>query len=485
MDKSASKLKGFFGKKSFKYGSYSLITIAVVIAITIVINLLVGMAGIKVDLTSSGLYSLTSETNKVVDAAKNKQVTIYGLFDDTKFTNADDYGKVAEILKRYSKYSNVKVEFVDLDKNPSFVNSIDPDNQQKMQAGDVVVMSGKKLRTVASGDLVQSQQDQSTGQVTGTQNNVEQSITGAIKYVTSAVSPTVYFITGHGERSVDTDYTIVKQYLQRNNYDVKTINLMSEPSVPKDAATLVVASPQSDLSVNEMGKIKAYLDNAGKAVFMFDALKSGVELTNFENILSSFNIGLNNDMVKENDDDRHVPGQVYDILPDIQQNDINAPLGSDFLMIMPASRSLKELKNSTDTLDVFPLMTSSSKAEGVQINTSKGANNQGPLDLAIASQQKGLNGSKVLAIGNGSFITDSAVSQYQQYSINGLYFFINSLNWMQDKKDDTVIQPKVYDSQTILVSQSTGNAINILLMVVLPLLIIAAGMVVWVRRRHL
>lgn len=486
MNKITNFIKGLFKSRSLRYGSNSIILVAVVVAIAVLLNVIVNMSTFKWDLTSNKLYSLSDNSKKILTGL-NKKVTIYGLFDDGTLGSGNDYKEVTELLNNYTKYSNITVKYTDPDKNPGLIKQLDPDNVNKLQKNDFVVKSGNKMRVLSYSDLFQTQFDQQSFQQYKVGSNAEQAISGAIKYVTADVTPTVYFTQGHDERKVDDEYKTVKEYLGRNNYDVKTVNLATTDKVPKDAQIVIVASPKRDLTTDEMNRLQDYLNNGGNAILLFDPSETNTSFDNFQKLLQPYNVAVDYDKVKENDGQRHVPNNAYDILPDVQNNDINKLLDpASFAMIMPESRSLSILKNSKQYITVTSLMKSSDKAVGEQIDKSKGADLPGPLDLAVAVENKGgLNPSKLLVMGNGLFMTDTAISQYQQLSVNGLYFFLNSMNWMQNKQDDNLIAPKSYSNQSLKITQTQASATAVVVVILFPLLILGAGTFVWMRRRHL
>jgi ABC-2 type transport system permease protein len=486
MSRISDILKGLSKNRSLKYGSNSIILIAVVVAIAVFINLLVGMTDIKWDLTSSKLYSISDATKNVLDKL-DKDVVIFGLFDENKIDTSSDYKEITELLNQYAKYPHVKIEYIDPDKNPGFISSLDPENIKGIQEQDFVVKSDDKIRILGYYDLFATQFDQNSFQMYKVGSIAEQGFTGAIKYVTADKTPTVYFTEGHEENNLDRDYTQIKQILDKNNYDVKALNLLSSEKVPDDAETLVVASPKRDITADERNKIQKYLENGGKAVFMFDPIETSTTFNEFEKLLSDYNISLNYDRVIENDANRHIPGRNFDIVPDLQLNHINYGLGPEnFIMVMPKSRSINVLKNEKQYITVTPLLKTSSEAEGEQIDPANGANNEGPLDLAVAVEHNGYTKpSKLLVVGNGSFMTDTAIQQYQQYSINGLYFFLNSLSWLQGVEDEDIIAPKIYDTAGIKVSALQATVTGISMLVLFPLVILLAGLFVYLRRRHL
>lgn len=489
------KITNFFksiNKRSLKYGSLSIILIAAVIAIAVIVNLLLNtiidknIVSLKWDLTANKLYSLGDESKKILQGI-NKDVTIYGLFDEAQISSTGEYKEVKELLDKYTKFAHIKVQYVDPDKNPGFIKSMDPNNTMKPQKQDFIVKSGNKSKKLSYYDIFSTEFNQQTFQQYKTGTKAEQAFTGAVKYVTSDKTPVVYFTEGHGENKLDSDYNNVKSYLEKNNYEVKSINLSTVDKVPDDAEILVVASPKSDLTADEAAKIKEYLDKGTQAVFMFDPLESNPSFAKFEDVLQKYNVSLNYDKVKENDSKRHVPQKPYDILPNVQSADINTNLDpANFAMILPASRSLNILKNQKQYITVTSLVKSSDKAVGEQFDKAKGKDNQGPLDLALAVEYKGgAKPTKILVMGNGAFMTDNAISQYQQLSVNGAIFFINSLNWLADKKDDTQIMPKSYSAPTLNINQAQASVMALLVVIVFPLIILAIGTVVWVRRRHL
>ncbi|MDO8686254.1 MAG: GldG family protein [Clostridiales bacterium] len=476
----------FFKGKNLKYGANSFILIAVVIALAVVLNLLVGMTGLQLDLSPEKLFSIGDVTKKIV-SGMTKDVVIYGLFDDGTITSGSEYSEVTQLLDQYKKYPKVTIVYVDPDKNPGIIKELDPDNLKELAKNDFVVKSGNKMKKLSYYDIFQTEFDQQSFEQYKTGSNAEQAFTGAIKYVTADKTPVIYFTEGHDENKLESDYTTVKSYLERNNYDVKTINLLSLEKIPEDTEILVVASPKKDISVDERDKIEAYFKTGGKALLMFDSLETGALLTEFQKLLLTYNLALNNDMVRENDANRHVPNVDTDLVPIVLNNSINSALDpSNFVMIMPKSRSIQILKNVKEYITTTSLMETSNQAVGEPIITAGGNTGNGPLTLAAAVEYKG--GSKpvkLLVMGNGSFMTDDAINTYQQYSINGLYFFINSLSWLQDKQEETLIAPKLYNNPQISITAAQATITGLSLVIVLPLVILGAGLFVFLRRRHL
>ncbi|NJD04555.1 MAG: ABC transporter [Ruminiclostridium sp.] len=488
MDKIINAFKRFFNKRSLKYGSNSIILIAAVVGIAILVNVLVGMADVKLDLTANKLFSLTDVTRNVLKDLK-QDVTIIGLFDDAKIGVETDpqYKEVTDLLSLYGKNGHIKVEYIDPDKNPGIIKKLDEQNTMKLAKNDFIVKStinGKdKKKKLGYYDLFNVQTDQQTFQQSMTGSNAEQGITGAIKYVSSEKTPVVYFTEGHSEIDVNSDYKLVKQFLETNNYEVKTINLTTAGKIPEDAEIVVVASPKNDLSMPERDAIEAYLKAGGKAVFMFDYLSNDPDFNNFNSLLSGYNVAVDYDKVKETDANRHSANDPYTILLDVSSN---AVVSQSSQIVLKDSRSISILKNTKEYIKPISLIKTGNTAIGEPASASRGENMQGPLDIAVAVENSGGEKvSKILVMGNATFVSDSSSRQYANYYQYGAIFFVQSLNWMFDKKDEVVVPTKNYEAIQINITQLQATMMGIVLVIILPLIILGIGLFVFLRRRHL
>ena len=482
------KKKGFLTKRSLRYGSNSILLIIAVVAIAFLANILVGLADIKWDFTPNKLFSLTDVTKNQLKGLKS-DVTIIGLFDDGKVGTDPSYNELTDLLALYQKYDHVKVQYIDPDKNPGVIKQLDEQGTMNLQKSDLVVKSvvnGKeKVKKLGFYDLFTTAVDQQTYQESLTGSIAEQGFTGAIKYVTSEKTPVVYFTEGHNEINVNSEYKNVKNYLDKNNYKVQTLNLVTAGKVPEDAAILIVAAPKSDLSASENDAIKVYLKSGGKAVFMFDYLSNDPDLTQYNDLLSGYNIAVNYDKVKETDQSLRKPDDEYAILLNVPSNAIIIPQA--FNIMLKDSRSISILKNQKEYITTTSLVRTSDKAIGEAASAARGANSQGPLDMAVAVENKGGDKiSKILVMGNASFISDSSEQSYGSTAYNyGMVFFLQSISWMFDSKDELVVPAKDYENPVITINELQANAVGLALLIVLPLIILGGGMFVYLRRRHL
>jgi ABC-2 type transport system permease protein len=163
----------------------------------------------------------------------------------------------------------------------------------------LIVESGDRYKIISRYDLVNYSYT-SNYQAQAQSLAVEQRLTGAILYVTAEDLPVVYLLEGHGENTIP--YELSKQ-LEVENFQTESLNLLTQEAVPEDAHSLVVFAPERDLTKDEEEKIRNYLENQGRAIFIMKFQNQ--ELPNFESLLKSYGITVERSLVVEGDNSMH------------------------------------------------------------------------------------------------------------------------------------------------------------------------------------
>lgn len=470
-------IKGSFKTSKFKYGSYSTLVTALVLAILLAINFVASKVNIKKDLTQEKMFSLSDETYKILDNLKN----------DTKiiafFETGSEAQEVQAVLDKYKSASKkISIEYKDPVKNPEVANKYNK-GDEKIGVNSIVVESGNKYKIIDYIDLYNISYDQ-YGQQTVDSFAAEQQITNAIVYVNSDKENILYTLAGHEEASLSD--TINKQ-LQAENYTVKELNLLQGGTELDESATLVVASPKRDLSKEEADKIKSFLVNGGRAIFLMDITKE--VLPNFQELLSFYGVKLQNALAVEGETSNIVQ-QPIDLLPNIATHEIVNDIKSNKLYIlMPISQGISSLDLKRNTIKIEPLLTTSNNSWAkVDLNSTtmvKEANDiQGPLNVAVAITDEDSSAqktTKLVVVGGSTFMDDSIISATRGANLD---FFMNSLNWMQDKKDSVTIRSKSFNSETLVMTVFQKLALSGVVVILIPVVILIIGITVWIRRRH-
>jgi ABC-2 type transport system permease protein len=177
-------------------GSYSLVLTAIILAILIVVNLLVSVLPAnltKLDISSSKLYSITSNTKVVVNAL-DQDVTIYWIVQ-----SGEEDDVIDNLLSKYeSLSSHIEVVKKNPDVYPTFAAQY---TDETVANNSLIVVSGERYRYIAYDDIYLSDTSSYYSYYTSTVTafDGEGAITSAIDYVVNEQLPQAYLLEGHGE----------------------------------------------------------------------------------------------------------------------------------------------------------------------------------------------------------------------------------------------------------------------------------------------
>jgi len=168
---------------------------------------------------------------------------------------------------------------------------------------------------------------------------------------------------------------------------------------------------------------------------------------------------------------------------------ITEPLSeADYRVFTPVARPIVELPTKPRSVTIEPLLLTSADSfyrTELDIPTPDITEDDipGPHSVAISAIEQEFTTSEEIArivlIGDTDFI--SLVDQ-----VNGnLDFLMNSFGWLEDQEETLSIRPK---TTLQFQMQTTGTQKLIfggLFVIVIPVGILVAGLVIWLRRRHL
>lgn len=475
MKKLKLNIKDSFKRRSFQKGGFSLLLSIVVIAAVIAVNLAAGKLNLKYDLTKNKLYSLSDQTYKVLGALKDN-VDIYVFSESGK----EDPTTSAIINKYKAGSKKINVEYKDPVKYPQFAKQFSQ-NGTDVSSGSIVVKSGSKFKLISSNDLVNYSYDPS-GQPTADSLAVEQMVTGGIINVTSKETQTIETLTGHQEMELT---AAVTKQLQTENYTVKSVNLLLKDAKLDPNSTLLIVSPQRDLAAEEASTIKDFLSKGGRAVFLMDITQN--DLPNFQSVLGNYGVGLKKAVVVEGDPNASTQNPIY-LVPSMESQEITDAIKSNNTpVIIPLAQIIETNNLKKDVTTVEPLLTTSKNSWG-KVNLQAATINKesgdltGPFNVAVAVTQKaqstGGKDTKLVVVSSARFINE----QFAGSGAN-MDFFMNSVNWLQDKKDAISIRPKSLEDGKITMNGLQQLAFSGLVVIVIPAAVAIWGITVWNRRR--
>lgn len=478
--KKESKEKMPLNKKYLRNGSYSTLLIVIFVAIVVVINMIVGKLPSKytqIDISDQQLYSIGDETKKVLNNL-DKDVTIYQIAQ-----SGSEDETISNLLQKYADESkHVKVELKDPVVSPKFVSEYTSD---QVSSNSLIVVCGDRNKVVNYNDMYESTMDYNTYSYQTTGFDGEGQITSAIAYVTTENLPVLYTLEGHGEKELD---STIKEDIEKANMEVKTLNLISEGSVPDDAACLLIDSPSSDISEDEKTALLDYLENGGKAMVFSDYTES--TLTNFAAVLENYGVKAADGIVFEGDNQHYGMQMPYYLLPTVNSTDASSETASSgYYIIMPYAQGIQKLDDVRDTVTVEDILTTSDSAyskTNLQSETleKEDGDVEGPFALGVSIKEDVGDGKKTQIIYySSSYIMDSQMNQLVSGGNEKLV--TESLNSMVSTEETTTVSipSKSLEVSYLTISDYDASFWKICTIGLIPGIFLVAGFVIWFKRR--
>ena len=328
------------------------------------------------------------------------------------------------------------------------------------------------------------------GSYSWTGTTIEQAVVKGTLDVTTEEKVVVDILTGEGETDTN-GYEGLKALMTDNAYQVNEVSLLTgEPD--KDARVMLLFAPLTDLSDTSAETVRKWLENDGKYgktliyVANADPTVGEQKTPNIDALLSDWGMEMKK-------------GVVYDT--DLNHNLNNAPF---YTFIVDYTDYYKEnLKNSTvpvlneyatgitikDTNTAHALLQTTDKAGILPLDAKEdfdfAANVTGePIAIAAEGQKAGTEAySNVVVFSSKAMLLSGELSYA---SFNNAAYFMNMLNTITEKEDNTVvIEGKSLENATLgAPGAETSNTVMIVFMIVLPALILILGIVLWIRRRN-
>ena len=485
MKKPASKsVMASFKTRAFRAGGYSIAATAIILAMLILLNLLVGRLPSKMtkyDLTSSKLNSITAGTKSILKQV-DKDITIYWMSSESA---ADPY---VESLLQLVKEQNKRIKVVQKDLNiyPEFATNY---TDETVIPNSLIVECGDRFRYLNySGDIyTYDNADYYTTYTYTTYFNGEGALVGAIKYVTGTVLPKVYYLTGHEELELAANYAAA---VKNQNIELVELSLLKEETVPQDADAVVICAPQRDISADELKKLQDYTDAGGNLLVMTDYYFGKTITPNLETLMNGYGMAS-------------VPGLVMDgaggyyyqypyfLLPELTTHATTDPLITGKVQVLLfTAHGISIADEMPSNLTVTPLMNTSGKAYAKQKKDSDTMSKEngdltGPFVLAAHSvKNEGEESeSNVVWVGAPSL----AESDIDELSLGGnMDLFLNILGYeaAPEEMEMTVHAKPLTEPKYLLMSKGTKTTIGVIVMALIPTVFLVVGAIFWYRRKR-
>lgn len=459
---------------AFKGGSYSLVITVVVLALLIVANIFATTMPTtltKYDISSTKLYSITSNTKVVVNALQ-QDVTIYWVVQ-----SGEEDDVIENLLGKYESLSD-HIEVVK--KNPDiFPTFTEQYTDETVPNNSLIVESGDRSRYISYSDIYETEADIYSYSYT-TSFDGEGAITSAIDYVVTEDLPQLYVLEGHGEAELPSTFS---DQIEKENYEVNTLSLLTVDAIPEDAACVMLYAPSSDISEEEVQMLADYVTDGGKLLVMAGPTEDGT-LENLYGLLSDYGVEAAEGIVIESDREHYAFGSPYILMPDMTSHEITDSLmEANYFPIMPIAQGLT-VSGSTSKGTVTELLTTSdtafSKIAGYSLSTYE--KEEGDIDggFAVAVSIEDNSGGQIVWFTSSNFLDN----MYNAYSSGAnVDMGMNALSSLVGEREAIAIRSKSLNYNYLTISESTSSLLKTLMIGVFPLVYLGIGICVILRKR--
>ena len=520
--------------------------IIVAILLNVIVTTINDRFPFSVDLTANSDYTINLDgeyEQYVKNVSSDIKVTVCAPEDDfegSTYVNAmvqncglnvssDDvttmYSKYARqtllFVKSFPAINNkISVEFRDPNSVTDFSEIKNKYSGDNLAYGDIIVScthktesgeDNERYRIIKMTDIFSTEVNQSLysqlamygstyyNNLTG--SNLATEMTSAIYTVTSESSVEIAVLGSHGAQTANgenSELAGLKSLLSKNNYTFTDIANPLTDEIPEDAPFVLIYQPTEDYTADEITKLSNFLINGGSygKNLIYVASAAQPELPNLEQFLSEWGIG---------------------VLPLVGYDETNYYSSPSYLVSQPADSDYTSNYDAASTViypDVYRLARRTFETESrrytTQIVTSYDttvgrpvdadqnwkaaeATESGPFDLILmgsAYDSKGdgekTDESHVVYFGGTYFLNQQILSADSIYNSTLTLNIFNGISGANETTETVNISPKVISANSFssqLINNSAPTVMYIVFVGIIPVGLIAAGIIIWNRRR--
>jgi len=455
-----------FQTRTLIYGASTAAAVLLLAGILVFVVLLGNRYSLRWDLTRGQSHSLSAVSRTLLkEVAKPLTMTVF--YPE----GSPERQRAREVLEMYTRQNpQIAYRFLDPEKDP-----VRADEAGYRRFGNILLEYDGRRQLAETSE--------------------EEAVSEALRRVLKKERKKLYLLTGHGERTAPREhrgFKVAKKALQNEGYELADLNLLTEAEVPQDAAVVIVAAPQKDLLPNEVAALKAYLDRGGRLFLLLEPFDDA----GLKGFLAGYGVNLDNGIVLEYNQltqDRAI------LSPIVTQYGPHR-ITQDFSLytIFPGPRPLF-LNREVKTAILAPLVaTSPSSWEKIGKDWQKNKQHlfdekqdkKGPFAVAVLVEPKaeektappdhkeGHRPSYLAVFGDADFAADEFFNQLGNGDL-----FLNTVNFLAAEEKQIIIRKTDKKVEPLLLKGWKTLVIFAVSVILLPLIMLSAGVAAYLRRR--
>jgi ABC-type uncharacterized transport system involved in gliding motility auxiliary subunit len=369
--------------------------------------------------------------------------------------------QIREVVARYQRYSDkITLEFVNPDIQPDLA---------------------RELGIRVTGELRLTYQGRSENLRTVT----EEALSNTIQRLIQQRDHWISILEGHGERSfsgrANHDLGGFGGELQRKGYHTQPLDLATSIDIPHNTAVLVIAGPQVDYRSDEVSRISSYIEDGGNLLWLLDP----GSLHGLEPVMEQLGLSLlPGTVVDANAATLGLESPAMALVPRYPDH----PVTRDFelVTVYPHAAALEYAEagpwKNTPLLNTLSRSWNETGLLQGEIERNQEQGEQaGPLTVGVILERAIENRQqRILVIGDGDFLSNSFLGNSGNLDLG-----LNVFRWLSGDDQLLNIPARTAPDRNLELSPTASVVLSLSFLFALPLLFLAAGLLIWWRRRNL
>jgi ABC-type uncharacterized transport system involved in gliding motility auxiliary subunit len=403
------------------------------------------------------------QRNTLTEASRDIVQSLDGPVTVTAFLRDDEVRRrnVESVVERYRRFKDdIQLEFVNPDTSPDRARSAGVTAD-----GEVLVAFAGRSERLATLD--------------------ERSLTNALVRIGRDGERWIVYMGGHGERQplgeANHDHGMFGAELQRQGLSVRGFNPLAQGAIPDNTDLLVIAGPSVEMLPGAVVALVEYVERGGNLLWLQDpGPLHGLEPL-AEHLGISFPPGVVVDTTAQMfgvDDARVV------LVAEYTQHPVTRELAT--MTLFPVVNAV-DYEFVPDPWRVNALLTTLTRswletgelAGHISMDEAAG-DIPGPLDIGITLTRERDGGEQRIAIvGDGDFLSNAFLGNGSNLDLG-----LKLVNWLTGDDPQVAVHLRSAPDITLDLSNREFYAISFGFLIALPLALIAAGVLIWIRRRR-
>lgn len=507
--KAAKQARHSLKARAFKRGWFSIALVVLCIAAVIIVNMIASalvsrVPALNFDTTGEESFSLTDDTVDFVSQLE-QDITIYVLASEKDYKDGGEYFIQANtLLHAYENASDkIKLQYVDLSTNPTFTEKYP---EEDLNTYNIIVQGENSYKYLLETDLFEYDEEYLYyyGSYVVNGSNVEEAITSAILNVTLEDKPKVTFISDVTEE----DYSAFKTLLDNNGFETAEVS-PTVGTIPEDTSIVVLYAPTTDLDSEFVSSLNDFLlnnGNYGKQLLYFPTYKL-MSLPNIDSLLEEWGLAVEQSYAVEQDPNYMANYYNYYVLFAAQYADTtytanmsnsNLPVcfiqGSTRVVDILDSQSASALltlteqgqaayADSTETADSPEAVYEDAPNAAVAAIATKSVVTASDTDTDSDSGATEEKKSNIIVIASSGAVSSSSLSRN---TYGNSSYMLSLLNTVTGRGDVGIaIESKTMGGTELGITSSQLYALGTVFIAIIPVIILIAGIVVFVKRKNM